>query len=278
MKTWCGAFAGFSLITLLANLQPVPGMEILKLATSTSTSFTGILDHLHSPFEKKFGVRIHTIAVGTGKALRLGENGDVDVVMVHSPNAEEAFVSRGSGVNRRNLMYNNFVIVGPISDPAGISGTDGVAAALRRIGERKAVWVSRGDDSGTHKKEITLWRAAGLKPEGKWYRSLGQGIGGTLKVADEIGAYALSDRGSFIFFAARGKVDLQILLEGGRALFNPYSIIAVNPKRNPHVRYDLAMKYIRFLTSARGQELIGSFRLKGNKLFYPFMPPVRPRN
>jgi tungstate transport system substrate-binding protein len=240
----------------------------LTLATTTSTQFTGLLDWLHPRFEKRYGVRVHTIAVGTGKALRLGRDGDVDVVLVHAPEAEKKFVSRGYGVNRRIVMFNDFVIVGPENDPAKISGMGDAAAALRRVSARGALWASRGDDSGTHKKEMSLWRAAGILPKGSWYLSLGQGMGYTLRLADEKGAYTLVDRGSYLFFAARGKVDLKIVSEGDKRLLNPYGVVAVNPKRHPHVKYDLAMKYVTFLTSPEGQKLIGSFRVKGKKLFH----------
>jgi tungstate transport system substrate-binding protein len=242
----------------------------LTLATTTSTQFTGLLDWLHPRFEKRYGVRVHTIAVGTGKALRLGRDGDVDVVLVHAPEAEKKFVSRGYGVNRRSVMFNDFVIVGPENDPAKISGMGDAAAALRWVSARGALWASRGDDSGTYKKEMSLWRAAGILPKGSWYLSLGQGMGYTLRLADEKGAYTLVDRGSYLFFAARGKVDLKIVSEGDKRLLNPYGVIAVNPKRHPHVKYDLAMKYVTFLTSPEGQKLIGSFRVKGKKLFHPF--------
>jgi tungstate transport system substrate-binding protein len=150
-----------------------------------------------------------------------------------------------------------------------VSKAESAAAALRGIVKKKALWVSRGDDSGTHKKEKYLWRSAGIEPEGVWYRSLGQGMGQTLRAADEMRAYALTDRGSFLFFDTRGKVDLKVFFEGGKSLLNPYGVIAVNPKRHPHIKFDLAMKYVRFLTSADGQRLIGEFRLKGKKLFHP---------
>jgi tungstate transport system substrate-binding protein len=250
-------------------VAPVHAAETLRLATTTSTEFTGLLDWLHPHFEKRHNVRIHTIAVGTGKALSLGRNGDVDVVLVHTPGAELKFVNAGYGVSRRGVMYNDFVIVGPMSDPAGVSKVSGTAAAFRRIREKKALWVSRGDDSGTHKKEKILWRSAGVKPEGKWHRSLGQGMGATLRVADEIRAYTLTDRGSFLFFDAREKVKLKVLVEGGKELLNPYGVIAVNPARHPHIKFVLAMKYIRFLTSAEGQRLIGDFRVKEKKIFHP---------
>ncbi len=275
--SWRGFFAGLWLFVFLAApAQAAPA--ILKLATTTSTYFTGLLEWLNPPFEKQHNVRIHTIAVGTGKALRLGENGDVDVVLVHAPKAEKKFVAAGYGVGRRSVMYNDFVIVGPMADPAKISGIGDIATAFRRIAAGGVVWVSRGDDSGTHKTEAAFWRAAGLDPKGAWYRSLGQGMGETLKAADEMRAYTLSDRGSFLFFSARGKVDLKVLLGGGKELLNPYGVIAVNPGRHSHVRYDLAIKYIRFLTSPDGQRLIGAFRLKGKKLFHPAAAPPGPGN
>ena len=254
------------LIPFFADAAPA---RKLTLATTTSTQFTGLLDWLHPHFEKRYGVRVHTIAVGTGKALRLGRDGDVDVVLVHAPGAEKRFVSRGHGVNRRNVMFNDFVIVGPVSDPAKISGMNDAGAALRRVSARRALWASRGDDSGTHKKEMSLWRASNILPKGGWYLSLGQGMGYTLRLADEKRAYTLTDRGSYLFFAARGKVDLRILSEGDVRLLNPYGVIAVNPKRHPHVKYGLAMKYVTFLTSPEGQKLIGSFSVKGKKLFHP---------
>ncbi len=258
----------FASVVLPLSAESAPERK-LTLATTTSTQFTGLLDWLHPHFEKRYGVRVHTIAVGTGKALRLGRDGDADVLLVHAPKAEKRFVSRGYGVNRRNVMFNDFIIVGPLADPAGVAGLADAPTALRRVSARKALWASRGDDSGTHKKEMSLWQAAGISPEGGWYLSLGQGMGDTLRIADEKGAYALTDRGSYLFFAARGKVDLRIVSEGDKRLLNPYGVIAVNPKRHPHVRYDLAMKYVTFLTSPEGQKLIGSFRVKGKKLFHP---------
>ena len=265
--------AGALLVFLASAIPPLPAgaapARVMTLATTTSTQFTGLLDWLHPHFEKSHGVRVRTVAVGTGKALRLGRDGDVDVVLVHAPEAEKKFVSRGYGVNRRSVMFNDFVIVGPRGDPAGIFGLGDAAAALRRVSARRALWASRGDDSGTHKKEMFLWQSAGIRPAGSWYLSLGQGMGYTLRIADEKRAYTLTDRGSYLFLAARGKVDLRIMTEGDKRLLNPYGVIVVNPKRHPHVRYDLAMKYVTFLTSPEGQKLIGNFRVKGKKLFHP---------
>lgn len=264
--------AGFALflVLLAAGAGLASAAERLKLATTTSTANSGLLKYLHPVFEKKHGVVIYTIAVGTGQALRLGRNGDVDVVLVHARAAEDRFVADGHGVGRRGVMYNDFIVAGPAKDPAGVRGMRDAAAALQKIAEKKALWFSRGNDSGTHKKELELWRAAGLaKPAGGWYRALGQGMGNTLIAADEKGAYALADRGTYLTLTAKKKVALEIAVEGDPKLFNPYGAIAVNPKRHPHVKHDLAMKYIGFLVSPEGQKLIGGFRMGGKVLFFP---------
>ena len=242
----------------------------LKLATTTSTVNSGLMGYLNSVFENLTGIRVDVISVGTGKALFLAKHGDVDVVLVHALSAEERFVEAGYGVNRREVMYNDFVIVGPSSDPAGVRGSNIVGESLRRISTKKALWFSRGDDSGTHKKELFLWSEVNVVLGGNWYRALGQGQGRTLLAADEKEAYALTDRGTFIVLSAKKRIELEILMEGDPLLFNPYGVIAVNPLRHPHVRYQQAMQYINFLTSPRGKELIGNFRLNGKILFHPF--------
>ncbi|HNR13968.1 MAG TPA: substrate-binding domain-containing protein [Thermodesulfobacteriota bacterium] len=241
----------------------------LRLATTTSTQDTGLLDVLHPPFEKKMGVKVDVIAVGTGKALELGSRGDVDVVLVHAREAEDKFVGDGYGVNRRDVMVNDFVIVGPDSDPAKIKGMSDAVEALRKIAATQAPFVSRGDDSGTHKKELSLWAKAGIKPSGPWYAEAGQGMGPVLTMAGEKQAYTLSDRGTFL--AYRGKVSLQIMSEGGKDLLNPYGVIAVNPVKFPGVKYDLAMAYIQYLTGAEGQKIIGEYGKDafGQALFTP---------
>ena len=244
-------------------------LERLKLATTTSTENSGLLKQLHPAFEKKHGVSVHTISVGTGKALRLGQNGDVDVVLVHAKNAEVLFVEQGYGVRREAVMYNDFVIVGPESDPARVFRTFDVSEALLQIRNSKSLWFSRGDDSGTHKKEMQLWRDAGVEAFGLWYRALGQGMGRTLMAADEKGGYTLTDRGTYVALVANRKIALKIQGPRGKRLHNPYSVIAVNPKRHPHVKFDWAMKYIDFLLSAEGQGVIRDFRLLGKQLFYP---------
>ena len=244
----------------------------IKLATTTSTDNSGLLDELLPAFAKKHGIEVKVISVGTGKALKHGEAGDVDVILVHARGAEDRFVAEGFGVNRRDVMHNDFVILGPAADPAGIRGTEDVAAALKKIAAAKAAFFSRGDESGTHKKEMQLWRAAGVSPEGgAWYMPAGQGMGAVLTLADEKLAYTMADRGTWL--AYRGKLDLLVLVEGDPRLFNPYGVIAVNPARHPHVRYQLVMEFIGWLTSAEGQAIIGDFRRDGELLFHPDAVP-----
>jgi tungstate transport system substrate-binding protein len=209
---------------------------------------------------------VDVIAVGTGKALKLGENGDVDIVFVHARAAEDQFVADGFGVNRRDVMYNDFIIVGPENDPAGIKAKNAVES-LKAIFAKNATFASRGDDSGTHKKEKEIWKEAGMEPEGTWYLETGQGMGATLTLANEKQAYCLVDRGTYI--AYEDKVDLVILSEGDERLFNPYGIIAVSPAKHPHVNYLYAMALIGWVTSVEGQKLIGEFKKYGKLLFYP---------
>jgi len=239
----------------------------LRLATTTSTDNSGLLSALLPPFEQKYGIKVDVVAVGTGKALKLAENGDVDVVLVHAREAEEEFVNNGFGINRRDVMYNDFVIVGPENDPAGIRQSAKAADALAMIAEKAAPFTSRGDDSGTHKKERDLWKLAGIVPKGAWYVEAGQGMGAVLNMADEKQAYTLTDRGTWIAFTK--KLDLAILLEGDPELFNPYGIIAVNPARHPHAHYMEAMLLIAWLTSPDGQRLIAEFKQDGQVLFVP---------
>ena len=239
----------------------------LRLATTTSTENSGLLAVLIPPFEKRFGIEVDVIAVGTGKALKLGENGDVDIVLVHARQAEDDFVKAGWGVNRRDVMYNDFIIIGPASDPAGIRGMADAAKALSKLAKKKAVFVSRGDESGTHKKELALWKAAGRKPGGDAYLETGQGMGHTLNIADEKQGYCLVDRGTYLAFSR--KIDLEILVEGDKRLYNPYGIIAVNPARHDHARYISAMAFIGWVTSVEGQRIVDRFRRKGKRLFFP---------
>jgi tungstate transport system substrate-binding protein len=239
----------------------------LRMSTTTSTENSGLLDVLLPPFEKAGGLKIDVIAVGTGRALKLGENGDVDVVLVHSRVAEERFVAAGFGIGSRRVMYNDFVVVGPPADPAGLEKSGGIAEAFVRLAEGKTRFVSRGDDSGTHKKEKELWKAAGIIPQGKWYIEAGQGMGGVLQMADNIEAYTLTDRGTFLSYAE--KLKLVIVFEGGESLFNPYGVIAVNPARHPHVKYKSAKKFIDYLTGPRGRKIIADYKKNGKTLFFP---------
>jgi len=239
----------------------------LKLATTTSTENSGLLGVLLPPFEEKFGIKVDVIAVGTGKALTLGENGDVDVVLVHARAAEDKFIEEGYGVNRRDVMYNDFIILGPSDDPAGIKGESNIILALKKIANCKAYFVSRGDDSGTHKKEKSLWQDAKISPVGKWYMEIGQGMGAALQVANERQAYVLCDRGTFL--AYKDKIDLIILSEGDALLFNPYGIMVVNPARYSQVKYMEAMQLIAWVTSVEGQKIIREYKKGGEILFHP---------
>lgn len=250
----------------LAMVSSAVAAEHLRLATTTSTENSGLLAALLPPFEQASDCRVDVIAVGTGKALKLGENGDVDVVMVHARAKENKFVADGFGVDRRDVMYNDFVILGPSDDPAGVRGMTDAAAAFGRIAESKAFFVSRGDGSGTHSREQQLWKAAGLSPSGDWYLEAGRGMGEVIVMAGERKGYTLSDRGTYLAFAA--KTDLQIVGEGDKRLFNPYGVIMVNPKKHPHVKAELANKFLDYLTSKHAKSIITSYRRGGEQLFY----------
>lgn len=239
----------------------------IRLATATSTENSGLLDVLLPAFQRQTCITVQVLSMGTGKALRTGADGDCDVLLVHSPAAEEKFVAEGHGVDRRTVMYNDFVLLGPAADPAGAAGAPEAPEAFRRIAAARATFCSRGDDSGTHKKELALWRAAGISPDGAWYQETGQGAGATLIVAGEKRAYVLIDRTTYIVM--REKTDLKVLHEGGEVLHNPYSVIAVNPARHRHVRYAAAMRLIEFLTGAEARRLIGEYQVNGEVLFHP---------
>jgi tungstate transport system substrate-binding protein len=259
--------AAIVMVALIGSVGAAPPR--LRLSTTTSTENSGLLDALLPPFEKKCGCHVDVIAVGTGKALKLGEAGDVDVVLVHARSLEDRFVANGFGVNRRDVMYNDFVIIGPAQDPAHVSGARTAAEAFKRIAFAQTPFISRGDESGTHEKEMEIWRAAGIDPQGRWYRSVGQGMGETITMATEVRAYALTDRGTYIAFR-QGKTDLKILFDGESGLFNPYGVIAVNPKRFPQARFDLATMFIDFITSRDGQALIAGYRVAGEQVFFPY--------
>lgn len=249
---------------------------VLRMATTTSTDNTGLLDVLGPRFKADTGIELQWVAVGTGKALELGKNCDVDVLFVHAPEAERKFVQDGYGIDRREVMYNDFVLIGPAADPAGIKG-QGVIEALKTVAERGAVFVSRGDASGTHKKELSLWEKAGVSGIDKetWYVQTGQGMLPTINVAAERQGYTLTDRGTFIKYEDqhKGNPPLVILVEGDPGLFNQYSVISVNPERCPKVRRDLAAAFSDWVVSAPIQALIGDFKLMGKPLFVPNAKP-----
>jgi len=258
----------FWLIIMIAGTcQSMANTSFIRLATTTSTDNSGLLEFILPVFERDEKYKVKVISVGTGKALRLAREGDVDVVLVHARSAEDKLVAGGYGVNRRDVMYNDFVLVGPDSDPANIRGTTDTTAALSRIVANKSLFISRGDTSGSHKKELQLWEQAGIKPQGQWYREAGQGMGKVLQIAGELDAYTLTDRGTWL--AYRNKVPLVILTEGDKRLFNPYGIIATNPAKYADVNHRGAMALIDWITSPTAQNMIGNFTIDGQRLFVP---------
>lgn len=268
--------------------------EVLKMSTTTSTQSSGLLDLLLPEFQKDTGIEIKVVAKGTGAAIRDGMDGNVDVIFVHALEREEQFVAEGYGTKRYPVMYNDFVLIGPAGDPAGVKATTDAAAAFKVIATAAQPFVSRGDDSGTHTKEQEIWRVTGLALEKKsqkivvsdqekkissespadsaaWYLSIGQGMGKTITFAEEKQGYTLSDRGTYIAyrFGKTPPVDLEIVSEGDKALTNPYGIIPVNPEKHPHARFDLASKWVEWLISERGQQVIADYKLEGQQLFFP---------
>lgn len=239
--------------------------ETLRMAVTTSFHNSGLSDVLLPAIEEDTGITVELLIVGTGQALRLGEAGDVDAILVHSRAAEEAFVNAGYGTHRREIMYNDFVIIGPQDDPAGVNGFAAATAALSAIARTESVFVSRGDDSGTHKKELALWGDAGVVPEGTWYRPVGAGMGAALNTAAAMDAYILADRASWLNFG--NKADLALLFAGDPVLFNQYAYIPVNPQRHDHVKADLALALEDWLTSASARDLINGYQINGETLF-----------
>ena len=239
----------------------------VRLATTTSTENSGLLNELLPRFKKATGYDVHVIAVGTGKALRMGRDGDVDVVLVHAPAAEQKFVDEGYGEQRLPVMFNDFVLVGPHQDTAALAQAGSVTDALRRIATSKSTFVSRGDDSGTHKKERSLWNQTGVVPGGSWYREAGQGMGKVLQMADEMNAYTLTDRGTWL--AYRDKSRLAVSFQGDEGLFNPYAIIEVSATRYPDLNHEGARALIKWIRGSEGQEAIAAFRKSGEQLFTP---------
>ncbi len=253
-----------STVLLISSFAQADTM--LRLATTTSTYNSGLLDYLLPIYQEQTGVRIQVISVGTGAALRLGQDGDVDLVMTHAPEAEAAFVEAGHGVLPRALMYNDFVIVGPGSDPASLGSAQNVLDAFAQIAQSGAIFVSRGDESGTHIKELELWALANQSLPFDGYRSVGQGMGRVLSLADEMEGYTLTDRGTWL--AMKSRLDSTLLFEGDEQLFNPYQVILVNPERHPHTLYDAAKAFADWLVSTEGQDLIDSFQVEGEQLFF----------
>ncbi len=259
----------FLIIFLLSPIAA--GEGLLRLTSTTSTQDSGLLDMLLPAFEQHSGYSTVVFAVGTGAALRMGREGHADVLLVHAPDAEQRFVDEGHGLARHQIMYNDFVIVGPRTDPAKLAGLDDAEQALRRIWGHQALFVSRGDDSGTHRKELGLWRAAGLDPYGaRWYRELGFNMAHALRAASEQGAYTLTDRGTWL--ALRQKLDLQIVVQGDPLMQNPYGVIEVNPERHPGINAAAARAFVDWIRSPAAQRLIGSYRKSGEVLFVPNLP------
>jgi len=290
MKKLCIA----CLLVAVFLVQPLMADDkVLKMSTTTSTQSSGLLDILLPEFEKDTGIKIKVIAKGTGAAIRDGMDGNVDVIFVHAKGREEKFVAEGFGTKRFAVMHNDFVILGPAADPAGIKGMKSAADSLSKIAASGQQFVSRGDDSGTHTKEQSLWKATGLgldensqtitkkgkdvtikylapADSGAWYKSIGQGMGKTITYADEKQAYTMSDRGTYIKYkyGKTPSVDLEVLCEGDELLANPYGIIPVNPEKHGHVKIDMANSFAEWITSKRGQKLINDYRLEGKQLFY----------
>jgi len=244
--------------------------RFITVASTTSTRNSGLYDHILPMFTKATGIEVRVVAVGTGQAIKLARNGDADVLFVHHKPSEMKFVADGFGIERKDVMYNDFVIVGPASDPAEIGGGKDATKALSMIAGAKAPFASRGDDSGTHKKELGLWKTARVDVKGasgSWYRETGSGMGATLNTASGMNAYALTDRGTWLKFANKG--DLKILVEGDERLFNPYGVIVVNPAKHPHVKKADAQKFADWVVSKAGQAAIAEYKIKGHQAFFP---------
>lgn len=264
-------FLSAALVLLAMACSPLAAAQkFITLASTTSTEQSGLFKHLLPIFEKKTGIQVRVVALGTGQALDLARRGDADVVFVHARSAEEKFVAEGHGVKRIPVMYNDFVVIGPRSDPARIGGGRDVVEAFKKIRASSAPFVSRGDRSGTHIAELELWKAAGIdipREKGPWYRDTGQGMGPALNTASSMGAYVLADRGTWLSFRNRG--DLTILVEGDKRLFNQYGVILVNPQKHPNVKRTEGQAFVDWLVSPEGQKAIADYKIGGEQLFYP---------
>lgn len=262
------------LLIALACLLGLSGAHaeerFIIVASTTSTEQSGLFGHILPQFEQQAGFKVKVVALGTGQALDTARRGDADVVFVHDRAAEEKFVADGYGVERRDVMYNDFVLIGSKSDPAQVAGGQDIVAALTKVGAAKAPFVSRGDKSGTHAAELRLWKIAGIdleKTKGPWYRDSGSGMGPSLNMAASLGAYILSDRGTWLSF--KNRQDLMVAVQGDKRLFNQYGVMLVNPVKHPHVKRDLGQRFIAWILSPSGQQAIASYRIDGEQLFFP---------
>lgn len=263
------AFAQQAQPTPPAAQQQTGTTRFITVSSTTSTTDSGLFNHLLPAFQRATGIEVRVVSQGTGQALDTGRRGDADVVFVHARAQEERFVAEGFGVARKPVMYNDFVLIGPKQDPAGIKGSKDITAALQRIRERQAAFVSRGDRSGTHSAELALWQAAGVdiaQAKGPWYREIGQGMGAALNTSGAMGAYVLADRATWLNFRNRG--DLGIVVEGDRRLFNQYGVILVNPARHAHVKREDGQRFIDWLTGPEGQRVINTYQINGEQLFF----------
>jgi len=261
---WRIAFA------LLLALPAYAQDKFITVSSTTSTEQSGLFKHLLPVFEKKTGIAVRVVAVGTGQALDIGRRGDADVVFVHAKPLEEKFLAEGHGVKRYDVMYNDFVLIGPKSDPAKVAGTKDIVAAFQKIRKTQSAFVSRGDRSGTHFAELELWKAAGIdiaKDKGPWYRDTGQGMGPALNSASAMNAYILSDRGTWLSFKNRG--ELTIVVEGDKRLFNQYGVMLVNPQKHPNVKREWGQAFVDWLISPEGQKTIADYKIDGQQLFFP---------
>jgi len=257
-------------VLALASAPAATGQQFITVASTTSTEQSGLFRHLLPAFEKKTGTQVRVVALGTGQALDMARRGDADVVFVHARSAEEKFIAEGYGVKRLPVMYNDFVLVGPKSDPAKVAGGKDILEALRKVKAATAPFVSRGDRSGTHMAELSLWKQSGIeieKEKGPWYRDTGQGMGPALNTASSMNGYILADRGTWIAFKNRG--ELAILVEGDQRLFNQYGVILVNPAKHRHVKRDLGQAFIDWIVSPEGQSAIAGYKIAGEQLFFP---------
>ena len=241
--------------------------EDIRLATTTSTENSGLLKVILPMFEAKYGGKVRVVSVGTGAALKLGENGDADVVLVHARELEDKFMAAGFGSVRKDVMYNDFIIVGPVSDPAGVRGMKDVIAAMKKINASGAKFISRGDESGTHQMEKDYWKSASVDAKGAWYVSAGQGMGQVLTMAGQLGGYTLTDRATYA--AYKDKTGLATLVEGDQKMFNPYGVIVVNPQKHPGINTQGATAFANWLTSTEGQKAVADFKINGVQMFYP---------